>query len=169
MRSLLTTAPMVVRLRCSAIGPSSVLERGRRPRRACPGSGSACCRWRGGGDGEAPGEAAGEPDGAGDALGRGWGSADGARAGAALAAAALPLAPGASRWPPASRSASRDGVGRRDDLEEVGRLHGLDLDEARSRCVIATASRPCLAKTASTWSGVTFGSSNRISHFVPPV
>ena len=33
----------------------------------------------------------------------------------------------------------------------------------------ATASRPCAAKTSSTWSGVTFGSSKRISHFVPPV
>ena len=35
--------------------------------------------------------------------------------------------------------------------------------------VIAVASRPLLANTASTWSGVTFASSKRISHFVPPV
>ena len=44
MRSELTTAPIVVRLRCSAIGPSSLLERRWRPRRACPRSGSWCCR-----------------------------------------------------------------------------------------------------------------------------
>ena len=35
--------------------------------------------------------------------------------------------------------------------------------------VIADASRPCSAKIASTCSGVTAGSSKRISHFVPPV
>ena len=34
---------------------------------------------------------------------------------------------------------------------------------------IAVASRPCSAKTASTWSGVTVGSSNLISQRVPPV
>ena len=34
---------------------------------------------------------------------------------------------------------------------------------------IATASRPCCAKTSSTWSGVTVGSSNLISQTVPPV
>ena len=34
---------------------------------------------------------------------------------------------------------------------------------------IATASRPCWAKTSSTWSGVTVGSSNLISQTVPPV
>ena len=34
---------------------------------------------------------------------------------------------------------------------------------------IATASRPSWAKTASTWSGVTVGSSNLISQTVPPV
>ena len=33
----------------------------------------------------------------------------------------------------------------------------------------AVASRPCSAKTASTWSGVTDASSNLISHLVPPV
>ncbi len=90
IRSLLTTAPMVVRLRCSAIGPSSSWS-ARATSPSVPWVGISVLPVAGGGDADGPGEAAGDPDGAGDALGfadSGW------RDGAALElAAGLPLAP----------------------------------------------------------------------------
>ena len=94
IRSLLTTAPMVVRLRCSAIGPSSSWS-ARATSPSVPWVGISVLPVAGGGDADGPGEAAGDPDGAGDALGAarmGWptvpalgagrGAAAGARAGA---------------------------------------------------------------------------------------
>src|SRR4051812_48742179 len=69
MRSLLTTAPMVVRLRCSAIGPSSCWSAvATAPRVPCVGS-CVLPETPGGGDGAAPG--GGDPPGAADALGAG--------------------------------------------------------------------------------------------------
>ncbi len=48
----------------------------------------------------------------------------------------------------------RAGARQRARRRQVGDLLGLDLDEAVP-VLTATASRPCAAKTASTWSGVT--------------
>src|SRR4029079_7883819 len=90
MRSLLTTAPMVVRLRCSAIGPSSASS-ARATSPSVPWVGICVLPVAGGGEAEGPGDAAGDPDGAGDALGFADGLADGA---ALELAAGLPLADG---------------------------------------------------------------------------
>src|SRR3954454_5604245 len=69
MRSLLTTAPIVVRLRCSAIGPSSCWSAvATAPRVPCVGS-WVLPETTGGVDGDALGE--GEPPAAADALGAG--------------------------------------------------------------------------------------------------
>ena len=80
---------MVVRLRCSAIGPSSSWS-ARATSPSVPWVGISVLPVAGGGEADGPGEAAGDPDGAGDALGFADGLADGA---ALELAAGLPLAP----------------------------------------------------------------------------
>ena len=90
----------------------------------------------------------------------------------------------APRWcrrSPTARSmprAIRMATGRQGQRRDRGRLrrlrlqadgeHGPDLDKPEP-VETAVASRPCSAKTASTWSGVTFASWNLISQRVPPV
>ena len=66
IRSRLTTAPIVVRLRCSAIGPSSSWS-ARATSPSFPWVGISVLPVAGGGEGRrAPGEAAGDPDGVGE-------------------------------------------------------------------------------------------------------
>src|SRR3954454_20073243 len=95
-RSLDTTAPMVVRLRCSAIGPSSAWSAvATSPSVPCVGS--CVLPVAGGVDGEALGT--GEPLGAGEPLGVALGTGEPLGAGEPLAAgdplaAGEPLAPG---------------------------------------------------------------------------
>ena len=100
---------------------------------------------------------------AGDALARRAGARCGTRAGARQRLRRWTRARRPARGRRAMRRGSRSALG----LLEVGQLLGLDLDEARGPALTATASRPCSAKTASTWSGVTFGSSKRISQLRP--
>src|SRR6187402_3474042 len=100
MRSELTTAPIVVRLRCSAIGPSSSWS-ATATSPSLPSVGILVLPVATGGDAEGPGDAPGEPDGAGDPEGEADGDGDALAAGLPLGAAlelaaaeAAALAPG---------------------------------------------------------------------------
>ena len=130
MRSELTTAPIVVRLRCSAIGPSSSWS-ATATSPSLPSVGILVLPVGAAGDAEGPGDAPGEPDGAGEPDGDadGAGDADGLPLGAALRAR-RGRGSGTRAAATRSRSASdapglADGLG----LLEVGQLLGLDLDE----------------------------------------
>src|SRR3954471_20932452 len=150
---------MVVRLRCSAIGPSSAWSAvATSPSVPCVGS--CVLPVAGGVDGEAPGT--GEPLGAGEplAVALGLGAGEPLAAGDPLAAG-VPLAPGE---PLGVAVGGSDGTTSR---KSAGRSVLISMNP--DPVVRAVAWRPCFANTASTWSGVTFGSSNRISHLVPPV
>ena len=138
MRSELTTAPIVVRLFCSAIGPSSV-SRAVRTWPRVPAVGSVVLPV-GGAGGEAPADAAGDPDGDGepdgDADGAGGGAGRRTRAGASpmrstrIGEALAPGdAAGARRAAGTWRTAR---ARRRARLRQVRDLHGLDVDEARA-------------------------------------
>ncbi len=175
IRSELTTAPMVVRLFWATIGPSSSSRAVRTSPRG-PVSGSSIVP-AGAADGDAEGE--GLPDGLADGLAEGAadGLADGPRPdGLAEASSAGAGARGRrGRGARATRTASADGrasVGTGVACGACGwRPTGrtVRISMKPEPVVSAVASRPCSAKTASTWSGVTVGSSNLISQRVPPV
>src|SRR6476620_7920779 len=90
MRSELTTAPMVVRLFCAAIGPSSV-SRAARTWPSVPAVGSVVLPVGGAGEADAPGDPDGDADGLAVGLGVGLGLAVAEAVGEAPADA---LAPG---------------------------------------------------------------------------
>src|SRR6476469_729247 len=161
MRSELTTAPIVVRLRCSAMGPSSCWS-ATATSPSFPSVGIFVLPVGAAGEAEAPGDAPGEPDGAGepdgDALAEGLALGAGLGLGAAelLGAAdapALALAPGDPLAVAPDAAGLADGSGPwRSEICSV--LISMNWEPA----LPAVASRPCCLKTASTWSGVTFGS-----------
>ena len=164
----------MVRLRCSAIGPSLRLSAA-----ATSPSLPSVGIWvfpTGAADGDAEGDAPAEADGAEGAAeadaaptelrsGDGCGAeADGRRT--LRRPTALTEADGAAEPLPVGRVATGVAVGTfvwRPTICSV--LISMNPEPV----VSAVASRPCLAKTALTWSGVTAGSSNRISQRVPPV
>jgi len=137
-RSELTTAPIVVRLRCSAIGPSSAW-RAVATAPSVPWVGSCVLPAAGGVDGEALGAAdplgAGEPLGAGLALGLALGEGD-------PLAAGEPLAPGD---PLGVAVGGSDGTTSR---KSAGRSVLISMNP--DPVVRAVAWRPCFANTAST-------------------
>src|SRR5258705_1399824 len=166
MRSALTTAPIVVRLRCSAIGPSSCWS-ATATAPSLPSVGILVLPVTMAGGAGGPGDAPGEPDGAGDPDGVADGVGEALGAGLALDAAdapALALAPGdpLAVAPDAAGLADGSGVWRSVSCSVLISMNS-------GPAFKATASRPCFANTASTWSGVTVGSSKRISQRVPPV
>src|SRR6476660_437413 len=166
MRSELTTAPIVVRLRCSAIGPSA----------SCSATAtSPSLPWVGilvlpvgadDGAGEVPGDAEAPGDADGVALGLGLGLGAGLPLAVALAlAAGLALALAAAL---ALGAALPLGAGDRSGSRRS--VSWMVLISMKPEPVVsAVASRPWDLNTASTWLGVTLASAKRISQRVPPV
>src|SRR6478609_3566365 len=161
IRSELTTAPMVVRLFWATIGPSwSSREARTSPSGPVVGSSTVPA---GAADGDAEGD--GLPDAPAE------GAADGLADGAALVPA---LADGAVDAPgdPDGEADGRASVGTGVACGACGcRPTGstVRISMKPEPVETAVASRPCSAKTASTWSGVTLASWNLISQRVPPV
>ena len=165
--SELTTAPIVVRLRCSAIGPSCFCRAA-----ATSPSLPLVGIWvlpTGPADADGDGDAPGEADGPADAEADGPADAEADALGATLAPAlALAPAPPDGAAEPALELGARVATG-----VAAGwfcpTICWVLISMKPEPVATALASRPWAAKTALTWSGVTAGSWKRTSHFVPPV
>src|SRR5512147_1579299 len=171
--SELTTAPIVVRLRCSAIGPSSAWSAvATSPSLPLVGI-SVLPRGPAEADGDAPGDADAPADADADGLGEALGVT--LALGAALALAlgpALALAaalPDGAAEPALEVGASVATGVAAGSFSWRPTICWVLISMNPEPVVTALASRPCAANTALTWSGLTAGFSNRISHFVPPV
>ena len=170
MRSELTTGPIVVKLRCSVIGPSSFSSATRISPRVPVVGRFVLPPGFTDGDGlaEPDAEGAGDPEGDGDGLGDGLADGlDDGEADAAGEADGFVDPEGAPEAPALALGASvatgeADGTG-------ASPIGSVLIWMYPSLVLIAVAANPCATKTASTWSGVTVGSANLISQTVPPV
>src|SRR5262245_54538206 len=178
MRSLDTTAPTDDSDCCSAIGPRAA-SRATRASPSLPWVGSTPpdpAPALGLGAALAPGEAEADPEGAGLPVGEAEGAVDAEADGDA---AGEPEAPAdAEADGPAEADAAGDPDG---PAEAPGLAEGAGVGAGASAASfvrismnpwpvwVTLASIPCPDSTSRTWSGLTFGSSNRIVHTVPPV